>query len=119
REKQRSQRAQSSLGSVEGIGAGAQAESRGAARSTERRGQGDEISGLLFARSRCLRNDHGRDAQDAGRLDGDVTSALFATAHLGEIQTGGEISSAGAEENPGTLDQQSLEQGMGGTGRGR
>src|SRR5205814_4185480 len=107
----------SSLGSVEGIGAGAQAESRGAARSTERCGEGDEISGLLFARSRCLRNDHGRDAQDAGRLDGDVASALFATAHLGEIQAGGEISSAGAEKNSSTLDQQSLEPGMARFGR--
>ena len=47
----------------------------------------------------------------------DVASALSATAHLDEIQAGGEISSAGAEKNSGALDQQSLEPGMDGSGR--
>ena len=47
----------------------------------------------------------------------DAAAALSATAHLDEIQTRGKISSAGAEENSGALDQQSLEPGMGRSGR--
>src|SRR5205823_8523060 len=59
---------------------------------------------------------------DAGRLDGNSPSALSATAHLGEIQARGKISSAGTEENSGVLAQQSLEPGMarpGGSGQDR
>src|SRR5207245_8258367 len=66
---------------------------------------------------RLLRNDDRRDAQDAGRLDGDSPAALSATTHLGEIQARREIPSAGAEENSSALDQQSLESGMARPGR--
>ena len=59
---------------------------------------------------RRLRNDDGRDGQDARTTGCDAASALPPTAYLDEIQTGGEISSAGAEENSGALDQQSLGQ---------
>ena len=55
--------------------------------------------------------------KDAGRLEGDGASALFATAHVGEIQTRGKISSAGSEKDSGALDQQSLESGLGRVGR--
>jgi len=41
------------------------------------------------------------------------------TAHVGEIQAGREIPSTGAEENPSSLDQQSLEPGMARFGRSR
>ena len=87
------------------IWAGVETEFGDAARSAKRRRQRDEVSRLLFAPGRCLRNDHRRDAQDAGRLDGDIASAVFATAYLGEIQARRKISPAGAEENSCALDQ--------------
>ena len=65
-------RAQSSLGSIEGNRAGLEAESGGTARPAQRRRQRDEVSRLFFAPGRRLRNDDGRDAQDARRLDGDI-----------------------------------------------
>jgi hypothetical protein len=80
----------------------------------ERRRQGDEVSRLLFAPSRRLRDVHRRDAQDARRLDDDPASAVFATAYLGKIQARRKVSSAGAEENSCALDQQSLGTGMAG-----
>src|SRR4029077_20101653 len=105
-------RAQGNLGSLQGIWARAQTESGGPARSPQRCGQGDEVSGLFLVRSRQLRNDDGRDVENAGRLDGHALSALSATAYLDEVQAGREISSAGAKKDPGALDQQSLGAGM-------
>src|SRR5262249_16809776 len=105
REERRPQRAQSGLGSVERIWAGVKAEFGNAARSAQWRRQRDEVSRLLLAGSRCVRNDDRRNAQDVGRLDGDTASALFATAHLGEIQARRKISSTGAEENSSALAQ--------------
>jgi len=52
-------RAQGNLGSLQGIRARAQTESRGPARSPERCGEGNEISRLFLVRSRQLRNDDG------------------------------------------------------------
>ena len=103
-------RAQSSLGSVEGNRARVKTKSRDTARPAQRRRERDEVSRLFCAPGRRLRHDHRRDAQDARRLDGDTASALFAAAYLGEIQARREISSAGAEKNSGPLDQQSLGQ---------
>src|SRR5438046_10147330 len=100
------------LGSLQGIWAGPQTKSRGPARSPERRGQGDEVSGLFLVRGGQLRNDDGRDVKNAGRLDGDPSSSLSATAYLGEVRAGREISSAGPKKNSGALSQQSLGPGM-------
>src|SRR5207248_9639308 len=82
-------------------------------------GPGNEIPGLFLVRSRQLRNDNGRNVENAGRLDGHASSPLSAASYLGKIQAGREISSAGPKENSGALAQQSLGAGMARFGRSR
>src|SRR5438046_4388014 len=54
-------------------------------------------------------NDDGRDVKNAGRLDGDPSSSLSATAYLGEVQAGREISSAGPKKNSGRSEEHTSE----------
>ena len=114
----RSGGAAAGVGGVEGDRQAAQARHREPAEAAQPGRARDEALELLRAAGRRLRHDRRRDDEAARRLPRRHAPAVSQAARLGAREAGEALQAAGAEADPGALDQQPLVAGVGGVAEG-